>query len=320
MLHMVYNPASQSGRGRLHAINLYKRIKKEHIPVRTHATKFRNHAAELIKVLNLTENDILLVLGGDGSLNELLQGIPMPIKPAVILHPVGSGNDFVRGIEQDSSVDKLIENIKAFKDKAKELKHLDIGTSTVTKSNGKVKNHHFIVSSGMGYDANVCHAIELTKWKKTFNKFKIGSIVYTFIGLLEVGKYDLHDGVRTANMIKMVLDDGDEYEFDDVVFFSAHNTPYEGGGYKFAPDASPTDGFLDICVVTAKNKAKAVTTLLSAMGGAKHVNKENVHMLRCKKASITPNVPMTMHTDGEVITDVAHVALSISEYKLPYIL
>ncbi len=256
MLHMVYNPASQSGRGRLHAINLYKRIKKERIPVRTHATKFKNHAAELIKILNLTENDILLVLGGDGSLNELMQGMPLPVKPAVILHPVGSGNDFVRGLSQDSSVEKLIENIKAFNAGEKELCHLDICEALITKASGKEKMHHFMVSCGMGYDANVCRAIELTKWKKTFNKFNIGSIAYTFIGLLEVGKYDLHDGVKTPNIIKMVLDDDKEYEFNDVVFFSAHNTPYEGGGYKFAPDASPEDSFLDICVVTAKTKQK----------------------------------------------------------------
>lgn len=70
------------------------------------------------------------------------------------------------------------------------------------------------------------------------------------------------------------------------------NQKYEGGGFKFCPDASPSDGYLDVIVVDSLSKPKVICCLPTAFFG-KHTHFNGIHIFRCKKliSTVKPDWP-----------------------------
>ena len=76
------------------------------------------------------------------------------------------------------------------------------------------------------------------------------------------------------------------------------NQKYEGGGFKFCPHASPSDGYLDVIVVDGLSKPKVLCCLPTAFFG-KHTLFRGVHIFRCKKIDIHSDLALPVHKDGE---------------------
>ena len=76
------------------------------------------------------------------------------------------------------------------------------------------------------------------------------------------------------------------------------NQKYEGGGFKFCPNASPEDGLLDVIVIEGISKLKMLFCLPSALWG-KHTRIRGVHILQCRNVHITSDRPLPVHKDGE---------------------
>ena len=76
------------------------------------------------------------------------------------------------------------------------------------------------------------------------------------------------------------------------------NLPYEGGGFKFCPDARPSDGYLDVIGVDSLSKPKVICCLPTAFFG-KHTHFNGIHIFRCKKIDIHSEARLAVHKDGE---------------------
>ena len=76
------------------------------------------------------------------------------------------------------------------------------------------------------------------------------------------------------------------------------NQKYEGGGFKFCPNASPEDGLLDVIVIEGISKLKMLFCLPSALWG-KHTHIRGVHILQCRNVHITSAHSLPVHKDGE---------------------
>ena len=76
------------------------------------------------------------------------------------------------------------------------------------------------------------------------------------------------------------------------------NQKYEGGGFKFCPNASPSDGYLDVIVVDSLSKPKVLCCLPTAFFG-KHTIFHGIHIFRCKKIDIHSDLALPVHKDGE---------------------
>ena len=285
MYHFIVNPNSRSGLG----LSIWKRIESElvrqQIIYRVHFTKCRGHATRIVATLSESENPVtLVVLGGDGSVDEVINGIRFPDKVTLGYIPIGSGNDFARGLHFPSDCMKAL-NVVLHSDKRRPI---NIGLLQYRE-----KSHRFAVSSGIGYDAAICHQICVSKLKKALNKLGLGKLAYVGLSL------DCLYHCRPGEM-SVTLDDGQTLYFEKTYFAAAFNLPYEGGGCKFCPDAKPDDDLLDLIVIADVPKIQALAILPMVFSG-NHTRLKGVNIYRCQKAQIKSVSPLPVHSDGEPI-------------------
>ena len=305
MYEIIINPASRSGRGQEYWNRLKPYLEKHQIPFTAHMSAHSGHIAEIMTNLtkNLTDSSEVLsviVLGGDGTVNEALQGISRFDKVALSYIPTGSSNDFARdlGISKDpvEALEHILQN---------PVRHrMDIGCveyKDLRKPDPATEKRYFAVSCGLGYDAAICQESMYSKIKKILNRCGLGKLTYLMIALKQLA---------CAKPITAKLKVGNEapIKLNKLLFLSGMNHQYEGGGFMFAPGADDTDGLLDLCCVAGVSKLKVLCVLPTAYKG-KHFRYKGVEAYHTPEYKLKSSAPMWLHTDGEVpaLTDEIHV-------------
>lgn len=283
--YFIVNPNSGNGAG-LHIWNQIKALlKKNNISFDVFFTaKQLDAKTKAFEITNgRTEELKLFAVGGDGTINEVLNGMDMSANVIFGAIPSGSGNDFCRSLGYPRGLQdiykKLIEEPY--------VRSMDYGV--VNTADGSVKRR-FLVSCGIGFDAAVCHTLCVSPVKAFFNRIGNGKIAYPIIGVQEFVREKLIPG-------SIVLDGDRRVDFKSIFFMSFHNHPYEGGGYKFAPNALWNDGMLDVTTVSTKNRLKLLPILLDKKSGLK----ENgyVRFFPCREVEVHTDRPLALHADGE---------------------
>lgn len=291
MYYIFVNPASKSGNGATLWAEAEKLLKEQNVEFETHFTEKNVPITDQYNDIysKTSERPIkLIVLGGDGTLNQVIQGITHPEETELSLIRSGSGNDFSRNKSLPTELPDIIDGIL----NRKHEMSIDIGLSKysdgcyVDGSAAPDGSHRFLVSSGLGYDADICYnADHSPKLKKL-----LGSFIYTFFGIKNVFTTGLAD-------MEITLDDSIEL-YPHVYFVAAMNQPFEGGGIPMTPDATDTDGKLDLCIFYGMSRFKALM-VVPKLKAAKHVGTKGITILRSRQARITCSVPKMVHYDGE---------------------
>ena len=115
---------------------------------------------------------------------------------------------------------------------------------------------------------------------------------------MRTAKEIINEFKAIADNPRKAMDDYKKEEFSKVYFTAIMNQKYEGGGFKFCPDASPSDGYLDVIVVDSLSKPKVICCLPTAFFG-KHTHFNGIHIFRCKKIDIHSEARLAVHKDGE---------------------
>lgn len=279
----IVNPKARSGMGEMTWKMLEPELKKLRVSYRVHMTAKRKNAEKIAEMLTEDGREhTLVVLGGDGTLNEVVNGIQHPDKITLGYIPIGSSNDFARGMGIPKDPLAALEAVL----RPKKVIHMDIGVLS-----DEIRSRRFLVSGGIGFDAAVCHEVCVSRWKVILNKLGLGKLSYAVVALDRLVKD------RPVHL-SLVLEDGSEREFPKTYFAAFMNLPYEGGGFKFCPDASPEDGMLDVIVAHGLPVLKILFLLPLAFGG-RHTGFKGVTILRCRKVRAEAAVPLALHTDGE---------------------
>lgn len=292
---IIVNPASRSGKGLLIWQEIEPLLKQQKISYQVHFSDKSGDCKALAETLSDKSNGKicnLIVLGGDGTINEVLQGISDLENFAIGYIPTGSSNDFARALKIPSAPKEALSAIL----NADEPKALDIGTvscNAFTRS--------FCVSCGVGFDAAVCKEALHSKSKKVLNKLGLGKLTYLMIALKQL---------FTAKRVscELTLENGSVVRFNRILFLAAMVHPYEGGGFMFCPGADCTDGYLDVCIAGNISKFKALMALPSAFKG-EHFKYKGLHRFLVKEMSVCLSHPLWVHTDGEVShkSDMLHI-------------
>ncbi len=127
--------------------------------------------------------------------------------------------------------------------------------------------------------------------KKVLNRIGLGKLVYLFVALKQLL-------FLNPSPMTLVIDNDNVQQFSKVYFTAVMNQKYEGGGFKFCPNASPSDGYLDVIVVDGLSKPKVLCCLPTAFFG-KHTIFHGIHIFRCKKIDIHSDLALPVHKDGE---------------------
>lgn len=308
MYHFIINPHSKSGKAYQIWLRIEKKFHQQKIEFDAYLTDYPGHAKELATMLTTPADDddqeprTLIILGGDGTLNEVVNGLTFLVPITLGYIPTGSGNDFARSMRLSKKPDRVLKHLL----NPKYHPYIDYGI--VTYGTDAPIHRRFAVSCGIGYDASVCQEMLTSKLKEWFNTIHLGKLSYIAIGIQCIFKMKPCDGY-------IELDNAKRINLKKVAFISSHIQRYEGGGFMFAPTANSNDGMLDICVIANTNRLKVIPVLLAALFG-KHVNMKGVQYLRCREAKIHMNRPLNMHTDGEVHEDQTDLTLSCVERRL----
>lgn len=282
----LVNPRSRSGNGKMIWSLIEPELKKKRIEYEVLFTKYERHATEIVRELNSDgEEHTLVVLGGDGTINEVVNGIQHPEKLILGYIPTGSGNDFTRAAKLPTDPMKALDNVL----NPGKLISMDIGKVQMDD-----KHYDFAVSTGIGFDAAVCHQVAKSKVKVWLNKLHLGSLTYLCIAVQRLF------GDKTVHM-ELKLDDKEPIVFEKSYFATVMNHPYEGGGFFFCPKAKIDDQTLDVIVAANLSKPKVLCLLPTALFG-KHTRFKGIYIYQCKKAEIYAEGDCPVHTDGEPVT------------------
>ncbi len=310
MYTFIVNPKARSGLG-LEVWNETEEILKERgIQYRVFFTERRNHATKIVQELMEEEPGelTLVILGGDGAVNEVVSGITDFSRVTLGYIPIGSGNDFARGMHLTKDYKKALEHIL----NPTKILPINIGVVHFKDKNGRVKKRRYAVSCGIGYDAGICHQVLISKWKVWLNKIHLGALSYAIVGIERLIKL-------TPKPMTITFNGKHERSFEKAYFCAAFNTQYEGGGFKFAPDADPTDDRLDVIVVEGISKLRVLLMFPVALFGF-HAGFKGIHLYRCRTADVVSEVPLPVHADGEPVFLHREVSFSLEPEKLRLIL
>ena len=230
MLGIIINPKSGKKAFRAQRIYLWQLLRKRHMPFAYRVTKFAGHATELARELVEKGYDEILILGGDGTLSEAINGImranltaEQRAKIQVGLMPRGTGNDWGRYWNLDK---RFKESLRRFFEG--EGHPIDIGCVTYWR-NGIEHHRYFINSVGFGVDPLCCQKAENLK-------YYIGSHSINYL-------FGLIAAIVQHKAQHMILNVDGKQAVDDRLFtMNIGNGPFSGGGIRQNPEADPTDG------------------------------------------------------------------------------
>ena len=307
MIYFIVNEHSRSGKGADVWKQLEELLKKEEVPYQARRTEYAGHAVQIAEEISSLEDEEmkLVAVGGDGTINEVVNGIVDFEKIQFGAIPTGSGNDFARGLGILETPQEILLRIL----ESKGTKRIDIGS---VSWEGCEKPRLFLISSGVGMDALVCKKALTSKLKKILNRLHLGKLTYLVITIQTILS------MQTADT-RVVIDQNRKTLYKNQIFSAAMNFRAEGGGIPMAPDADAQDGLLSVCTIHGIPKLLTFF-VLPFLVAAKHERFRGVKIENCTACDLYMNKPLVLHTDGEYCGDVTEAHFKCLPGKLRILL
>lgn len=269
---IIVNP--MAGRQEMKGIVDYlrKRLGRKKLACKFFYTEFPGHANDIAKEIS-SNVDSIIAVGGDGTLNEVLNGL-MESGSRVTLGivPAGSGNDAVKGLNIGED---LKENVTAV-----------LGGHTRKVDVGKCNDRYFLNIMGVGFDAAVGAKMHQLRTKARTKK---GGSFYNRALLHSI----LHYG-----SVRLKVEVDDHYFLERFFLVSIANGTTFGGEYIIAPMADMSDGYLRAVCISDISKMKFFLHLGKVKKG-KRIRLPEVRYIKCKSMKISSDREIPAQVDGE---------------------
>ena len=222
--------------------------------------------------------DVVVAVGGDGTLNEVVNGLDGRDTPLGIVL-LGTANDFARQIGIPGDADHAMDVVLL-----KEPLRMD----TASLNGRRFVN---VSSGGVGAEA--------TAETPTQAKATLGALAYAITGVLKIAGFAPYNGRFR----------GDDFELNgEFLLFGVGNGRATGAGTLLTPRASVTDGLIDVCVVEAMPRREFGRLLLKFKRG-EQIGQPGVHYASVRSLVIEAEAPLSVNVDGE------HATLDRMEYR-----
>ena len=270
---IILNPTA--GGGRAGRLGEWLRERLAARPdARLEITARAGHAEELA-FASRGRHDRVVAVGGDGTIQEVLNGVINGAPAASIgIVPVGSGNDLARslGLPRDPAAAWTIALGSA-------ERHIDVAHGTA----GDGRTRWFGSAGGIGFDAQVATAMaSRSGWQR-------GQAGYLLTTLAELRRFE-------NRRVELTIDGVTRTH--QALFVAIANGEYYGGGMRIAPGAVVDDGLLDLCIVGDVSRLTALRQLANLYGGT-HIHHPQVEMERGRSIIIDGQPGILIHLDGE---------------------
>ena len=305
---VIYNPSAGRGRGGTVASAVDRGLTKRGLEVELHATQRPTDATTIAEGL-VSRVDVVVAIGGDGTINEVVNGMVAGARPGAAPAPVMAGpaargaaaadadgggtrlgaaplthGRAALGIVPAGTVNVLAQEL-GLPFQVERACNVVAGGKTVSLDVGRVNDRGFMLMMGAGIDALTVRNIDL-KAKRRFRELAFLATGLRWGLAADPPSFVVRAGAR---------------EFT-ATFFVASNCRYYTGRLGLTPDADPTDGLLDLLIFTGTTRSSLAVFWLGVPSGL-HLKSQNVVHMRAEKAEVIPvsdRETVWFQTDGEL--------------------
>jgi YegS/Rv2252/BmrU family lipid kinase len=243
-------------------------------------TEYAGHAAVIAAKARDNHIDIVVAVGGDGTVNEVARSL-VHSDTALGIIPCGSGNGLARHLLLPLNVKKAIAVINKC-----EIHKLDYGV---------INGHDFFCTCGMGFDAFVS--------QKFAESGKRGPITYL--------ENILREGLKYKPETYVVEDETGTKRYKAFLISCANASQYGNNAY-IAPQASMSDGLLDVVIMEPFDVIDATQVSIDMMNKTLDKNSK-IKTFRCKQLHIHRNQEGVIHYDGDPVMTGKDIDIHLEE-------
>jgi YegS/Rv2252/BmrU family lipid kinase len=226
-------------------------------------TERRGHAEELAREAAAKKPHLIIAAGGDGTINEVINGMVMSETPLAIL-PLGTTNVLARELLIPDSVEGAMDRALAG-----QIRTASLGRIEAFSEHGPVVRH-FCLMAGVGFDAKAVHDVNSTLKKVS------GEGAYILSGINNLIHYSPSELIFTV--------DGKQHTGYAAIIGKASRY---GGNFKITPDADIFDPYVYICIFKGSRRADLLRYGRSPQGT--HLRQKDVLYLKASQISIIGN-------------------------------
>ncbi len=265
---IIANPAA--GRGKASALvhRTVEAFKRRGLTFELEFTQGPRQAADIARRA-LKDFDVIVAIGGDGTVSEIIPGMLFSGRPLAIV-PGGSGNDFIKSLSIPNKIEQAVDIIVRGR-----TRKIDVG---------RMNGTYFANAVGFGFDAAVNRA------SYSINHSKRGLLLYLCALIKTLGKFD-------PVPMKIVVNNE---TFDQETFLlTVGNGTTVGGGFKLTPHARIDDQFLDVTVIRPLALPALLWHLPKVFRGT--IDRVKYAALRrTTKVTVETQGSVPIHVDGEI--------------------
>ncbi len=292
---LIVNP--RAGRGAsLRAVEPLKRILERRGTA--YEMTMTRYPGDAIGLARDSLSDLIVAVGGDGTINEVANGILGSGKTLGII-PAGSGNDFVKSLAIPRHLERAVDTLLAGR-----TRDVDVGVVEIEEDAGNAREgpkktkRYFVNGIGIGFAASV--AVRTTEIK-----YLGGTALYLLAVLQTLGKYRSPEfTIRVDSMVRS----------SRHLLIAVGNGACSGGGFYLTPDARVDDGLFDVCLVDEASIPRILRLMPKVMRGA-HRGEKEIDLLRGRNIRIENDFALPIHVDGEILG--RHVVSTTLEFAGP---
>ena len=283
VIHLMVNPFAGKKQGEKIAKQAKESFEQQSIKVNMHISTFAGELVDLASKLSTTGSEIVVVVGGDGSLSEVITGLmQVNCQCRVGLIPAGTGNSMANDLKITNTEDALSRICQG------NYRHLDLAKVDMVAGlpgheNGQITRYSAnLVTWGLGVDSTI--KAEQMRW--------MGPMRYDVGILMAIMANNRRHATLTI--------DGHQIE-DDFTLFLIQNSQTGGSLLPLAPGASLDDGMMDIGILKKMTRRQILKAFGQLKKEGRHVFHPMVDYYRFKTLEIFTPKPTAINVDGENI-------------------
>lgn len=266
----IINEKAGNGRARQYWSHIREYLARLELPHESHVTAKPGEAIEVAREASMRAYSPIIAVGGDGTVNEVVNGLQGNGVLGVI--PAGTGNDFARMLNIPRQPEMALRRLLGGRPRKVDL----------LEWNGKL----VAGAVGIGIDGAIAADMNRCLWQKRWGTG--GYVISMCKTLTTFQPFRLHLKVDLRELV-----------IPHCWLVAVGNSKFYGGGMNICPKAKHDDGLLDLCVVGRLTRGQFLRLFPSVFSG-RHIHHPKISYLQGRKVHVSTEPAVFVHGDGEV--------------------
>lgn len=275
-------------------------LKKDWEIIANVESKYAGHIENELAAKYAAESDLIIIIGGDGTLRELIAGLRKHnLHTEIAFIPMGNANVVARELNIPLQPELALQMLQSSKGIAVDLGVIEM-LANKSKANNKLETMIFLGMLEIGFGAKVVHMVNQLRSGKLQRLYQLwGDLVYALAGILAL--------CQTKPKAVSIKFNSKLHKSNNLVI---SNMKTYAKGWSLTPDANCQDGLFDIALSRKNSRLATIATFLSAAQKRKSPTRR-VSYTRLQDAELKGPGSIFMQVDGDPVHFSGHAKISI---------